>query len=222
MKILAIETSGSTFSLALADQDKLIAEVFWHSGLTHSERLIPAINWLLPQAGWKKEELEKIAVTVGPGSFTGIRVGLTCARTIAQGLNIPLVGIDTLTLIAMAIPGCGIPVHAAIDALRGEVYCRRPKKKGIEIRSVGDFCSDLKKADDIVLVAGNAALSYRKELKGALKGKVCFAPDHLNFPRASVLALKASTMAGTGYLNVHPLYIRKSWAEERPKPTAGR
>lgn len=217
MKLLAIETSGATFSIALAEDNRLVSELFWHAGLTHSERLVPAIEELLRQAGWNIEELGKIAVSTGPGSFTGIRVGLTCARTVAQALDVPLVGIDTLSLIKAAIPDCGRLVCPAIDALRGEVFVRRPGRKEIVIRSVDDFCEDLRKTRKEVLVAGNAALQYAQELRKALRTKVALADTHLNYPRAGVLALTALPMKGTSYREVQPLYVRRSYAEERQK-----
>jgi tRNA threonylcarbamoyladenosine biosynthesis protein TsaB len=215
MKILAIETSGATFSIALSENGSLVSELFWHAGLSHSERLIPAIKWLVGQAAWKQEELEKIAVSTGPGSFTGIRVGLTCARTMAQGLRVPLVGMDSLALLKAAVPAGDRLIYPAIDALRDEVYVYGAKNKSIEIHAVEKVCADLKKTGKDILLVGNAGEKYGAEIRKALKRKVVFAGDNLNFPRAGVLAIAAFQKEGTGYQLVQPLYIRRSWAEER-------
>jgi tRNA threonylcarbamoyladenosine biosynthesis protein TsaB len=217
MKILAIETSGPTFSIALAENGALVADIFWHAGFTHSERLLPTLQWLLERAGWKIEDLQKIAVSTGPGSFTGIRVGLTGARTLAQGLDIPVIGVDTLDLIAAGIPACGCRVVTAIDALRGEVYAKRPGKTAAEIIGIEDFCAILKRLKGTTMVAGTAVAVHEAYLRKALKGRICFAPPSLQYPRAGVLALLAHDKPGTKYLNVKPLYLRKSWAEERRK-----
>src|SRR5512133_919805 len=104
MRTLAIETSGSTFSLALAENGLLLAEIYRHSGLTHSECLVPLLERLLREAGWEPSSFDKVAVSTGPGSFTGIRVGLACARVLAQGLRKPLVGINSLDLLAAGVP----------------------------------------------------------------------------------------------------------------------
>jgi tRNA threonylcarbamoyladenosine biosynthesis protein TsaB len=215
MKILAIETSGPTFSLALAEKGSLVSEVFWHAGFTHSERLIPALQWILDRSSWNKIEIQKIAISIGPGSFTGIRVGLTCARTLAQGLGIPVVGIDTLEVITAGIPACGCHVVPAIDALRNEVYTRQAGKTNAEIVSIEDFCGNLRRLKGTVIVAGNAVETYGPYMKKILKSRVCFAPPQLRYPRAGVLALLANHKDGTDYAKVKPLYLRKSWAEER-------
>jgi tRNA threonylcarbamoyladenosine biosynthesis protein TsaB len=115
--------------LALAQDGKIKAEFFGEAGHTHSERLLPELEKILKKARWQLGDIDKIAVSIGPGSFTGIRIGLVCARVLAQELKVPLVGIDTLKL---------VPV---IDALRGEVYVRGAK--GIEIQPAEKYFKGL-------------------------------------------------------------------------------
>ena len=160
-RILAIETSAKTFSIALSEGSALIAEVFWHSGANHSDRLIPALDWLLKETGWTPHSITKIAVSTGPGSFTGIRVGLTGARTLAHQLKVPLVGIDALEIVRHGVLSCvpkGSTVFTAIDALRDEVFVRG--KKGIEIRPVDEVIRALKK-EKAVIIAGTITTHYR-------------------------------------------------------------
>lgn len=213
-RVLAVETSGSTFSIALAEGEKLLAEIFWHSGLSHSERLVPAVEWMLREAGWSYGDLGKVAVSTGPGSFTGIRVGLTFARTLAQARKLPLVGMTSLEVLAAGIPGTDLRVVPAIDALRDEVFVFGGNGE-VELRSVDAFCAGLKRGPSKVLIAGNAALVYGSRIRKALGKKAVLAAGKFDFPRAGVLAIAAAALKGRKYAEVKPLYIRRSWAEER-------
>lgn len=216
MKTLAIETSGATFSIAVSENGYVISEIYWHSGLTHSERLLPSINKLLEDVGWDFKALDKIAVSTGPGSFTGIRVGLTCARTISQNLKIPLVGINTLDILADSMPACGCCIYPAIDALRNELYIKG-KKNEVEIISAEIFLKKLSKEKQKILIVGNAAKVYLPLIKKILKNKAVLALDIFNYPRAGALCLLAEKYKGVQYDKVKPLYIRRSWAEENQK-----
>ncbi len=212
MKILAIETSGKTLGLALADGGNVVGEIFLEAGHTHSERILPELEKLLKKARVQLADIDKIAVSVGPGSFTGIRIGLVCARVLAQELKIPLVGVDTLTILESAVKTPGVKAVAAIDALRNEVYVRTTKS--IEIQTAEKFFEALAKRKTPAVVAGNAAIvhaEFLKNLKLTTAG-----PDHM-YPRAGTLALLAEKLKGQKYDKVLPVYVRKSWAEESRK-----
>ena len=216
MKILAIETSGTCFSVALAQTGSVIAETFWHGGLAHSEKLITHIEWLLAQAQWQPGDIEKIAVSTGPGSFTGIRVGMVCARTMSHALGLPLVGITTLEILAAGAACACAQVYPAIDALRNEAFVLS-KSGQANIVSIEQLCARLKKSARPVMVAGTAAIAYHDLLKRELSGKLVAAAPLAHLPRAGVLALVAGSRAGAHYSSVTPVYIRKSWAEEKRK-----
>jgi tRNA threonylcarbamoyladenosine biosynthesis protein TsaB len=216
MRILAIETSGATFSAALSEDGRVLSEVFWRSGLSHSETLIPAVDKLFRKHRWEPRSIDKIAVSTGPGSFTGIRVGLTFARAAAQSLGIPVTGINTLDIIAMNA-GEGEFVEPAIDALRNEVYVRKGGSGGVEIEPVGKFLKRLKNKKKTVMILGNAAISYAKEIKKSLGAKALSAEEEINYPRAGKLALMAEGRAGGKFETIKPLYVRRSWAEEKNK-----
>lgn len=212
MKILAIETSGATFSAALAEGRHLAAEIFWHAGLMHSERLLPNIRRLLDEAGWKFQDIERVAVTTGPGSFTGIRVGITCARTIAQYLRVRVFTATALDLLAAAVPKSGQVVYPVIDALRGEVYVRRAGG-GVCIRAVKDVLKALARSRKNILLVGNAVPAH---FAGVPKNRaIALAPENLWYPRAGVLAVMAAAHPGKLFSTVKPLYVRRSWAEEK-------
>jgi tRNA threonylcarbamoyladenosine biosynthesis protein TsaB len=216
MKILAIETSGVTFSAALSENGRVVSEVFWRTGLSHSESLIPAVNRLFKRNRWKLGELDKIAVSTGPGSFTGIRVGLTFARTAAQNLGIPVTAVNTLDILAENV-GCGQNAEPAIDALRNEVYVRAGGNGCVKIESLDRFLNRLKRKKNSTKILGSAAVSYAKEIKNVLGPKALFSSEEANYPRAGKLAIMAEFIGGQGYETIKPLYVRRSWAEEKNK-----
>ncbi|MEK7828599.1 MAG: tRNA (adenosine(37)-N6)-threonylcarbamoyltransferase complex dimerization subunit type 1 TsaB, partial [Deltaproteobacteria bacterium] len=104
MKILAIDTSTASGSIALLDDDQIIAELTTCTQKTHVERLLPLIKILLSSINTKIEDVDGFALTIGPGSFTGLRIGLAAIKGLAWSLNKPVVGVSTLEALAMNIP----------------------------------------------------------------------------------------------------------------------
>jgi tRNA threonylcarbamoyladenosine biosynthesis protein TsaB len=126
MKILLIDTSGATGSIALAETGAgpPVVTGATLAGRTSSERLVPAIRELAEARGIALQSLDAVAVVHGPGSFTGVRVGLSAAKGLCEGLNLPLVAISRLAVLAeMADAPAGTQVHVLLDAGRGEFYC---------------------------------------------------------------------------------------------------
>jgi tRNA threonylcarbamoyladenosine biosynthesis protein TsaB len=124
MRILLIHTAGAEGSVAVADTDatqQIVAtEVL--PGRTSSERLVPAVRRLMEEHDWKLSELAAIAVVHGPGSFTGVRVGLSAAKGLSEAASVPLIAISRLGLLAASLDVGAEPVHAVLDAGRGEFY----------------------------------------------------------------------------------------------------
>src|SRR5438874_8863714 len=119
--ILAIDTSGMTASVALY-RDQVLAETAWQSGRSHSAQLLPAIDYTLQLARADKRDLSAVAVAAGPGSYSGLRVGISTAMALALALNVDVVQVPTLDVMAWGVPGAGNgdprsarPVRAAID-----------------------------------------------------------------------------------------------------------
>ena len=212
MKILAVESSGKTLSVALNDNGKTVAEFFYDCGHIHSEMAVPLVEKILKDTGNSYESIDKFAVSAGPGSFTGIRVAMTAVKTFAQILNKQVVVIDTLTLLEKAFEIKGLKVVGAIDALRDEVYVKSRGK--VIIKSVDAFYRSLSKYKNKVLVAGNAAIAYKAKISKALGAYAVSLPESFHYPKASVLASLAQNMKGVSFDKIEPLYIRRSWAEE--------
>lgn len=120
--LLAIDTSTNQASLALATPSALVAEFTWRVGQAHGTHLFQYIDWLLARGGTTMAALDGIAVALGPGSFNGLRVGVTAAKSLAFALGIPLYGHPTLDVIAWGVAAAQGPIWALLDAGRGEVY----------------------------------------------------------------------------------------------------
>ena len=213
MKILAIETSSSTLSVAVGINGKITCEYFYNAGMIHSEVLISVIETALKNAGLTIKDIDKFAVSSGPGSFTGIRVGMTVVKTLAQSLKKKIVCFNCLDILHAALTIPAVKIIPAIDALRDELYVKT--SDGVGIVSIEDFIKKNKKNKNKIIVIGNAAIIHKKLLQQQLgKAAVCL-NENLHYPKASVLANLALNNEGIDFLKVQPLYIRKSWAEEK-------
>ncbi len=215
MKILAIESSGSSLSVAISENSNIVTEYFYNAGKIHSDVLVPLTEKIIKDAKWELNEIDKFAVSCGPGSFTGIRVAMSVIKTLAQTLNKPAVSVDGLEILKYQVNIKGTKIVPAIDALRNEVYIKQ--KNEVVIVSIETFIKKFKKYKNDIIVIGNAAFVYKKLLSKELgKNSVSLQPC-LNFPKASTLALMAENIEGVSFKNIEPLYGRKSWAEENRK-----
>jgi tRNA threonylcarbamoyladenosine biosynthesis protein TsaB len=123
VRVLGIETSTTQASVALVEGGKVIVERAHDRPKQSAERLLPLIAELLAEAGWQRADLERLGVSVGPGSFTGLRVGIACAQGLSLGLGVPLVGVTSLRAMARAVPDALPGVRCAVlDARRAEVF----------------------------------------------------------------------------------------------------
>ena len=122
MKILALETSAVSASVALCDDEALIAQSFQRTGLTHSATLMPMLEDLLKNAGYTLEQAELIAVAAGPGSFTGLRIGVAAAKGLAWAGEKPCAACSTLESMAWQVAHVDGLICAAMDARRQQVY----------------------------------------------------------------------------------------------------
>jgi len=122
MLVLGIESSTPVASVALVDQKGLVGEITLNTGLTHSEQLLPLIVDLLEQTRLSLEQVEGIAIAGGPGSFTGLRIGMATAKALAQGRGIPLISVPTLQALAYTQCCSGGLVSPVMNARRNEVY----------------------------------------------------------------------------------------------------
>ena len=162
MRALAVETSTLSGGAALLDGEWVVGEYVLDVRVTHSERLLTAIDQLLTDAGWSARDLEGLAVAVGPGSFTGLRVGLSTVKGLALALSIPVAAVPTLDAMAATLPFAALPVCPVLDARKREVYASLYRWDGLAMRREWDYLAiapdDLaRRLDEPVIVLGDGA-----------------------------------------------------------------
>ena len=224
MSILAIDTASSVSSVAVARAGKLAAEVSVEAGHTHSETLLSHIEGALAFAGVEKAALAGVAVSIGPGSFTGLRIGLATAKAIAYGLGIPLVGVSTLAALALAFPLAGIYTLALMDAQKGNAYAglyewqdgALHEVQPVHVAPLAEAIEEAASLGRPVLLVGELAQKKRARLEN-LPANVTLAPAHLAAARASHVAQLGLSRLAAGesddVMTLEPFYIRRSEAE---------
>lgn len=208
MLTLALDTANDRLAVALAGEGKATAR---SEAITrgHAERLFPLIDEVLAAAGCEIDQVARIAVNVGPGSFTGIRIAVAAARGLGLALSTPVVGIDALRLIAASLnePADG-PVLSAVDARRGEVYAALygPKGDVLEAPFAADAEAVLARLGDRAAVlagSGAAILAHQAAISGRRVPRIdaMTATDPLVLARLGSIADPATALP-------RPLYLR--------------
>lgn len=227
MKLLALDTSSIVATVALIDEGKIIGEIIINHKKNHSKRLMPLIQQLLNEVEVSIEDVDAYGVCIGPGSFTGIRIGLSTAKALAQVENKPLVGISTLEGLAFNLPYSRGIICPILDAQREQIYTGLYKWEGDQMFSimddqaiaVEDWIEELKKRSENIHLIGDAIPKFASKLKENLGERVSIAPVTARMPRASSIAnLALQKILGgeeSNYKSVIPHYIRKSQAEQK-------
>ena len=226
MSILSVDTSSQVSSVAVLSAERVAAEISMQGALMHSETLMPHIETALRMARVKKEELEGIAVSIGPGSFTGLRIGLASAKMMAYALHIPLIAVPTLEALAHHYICEGVRLAAMMDAQKGNVYVQEftwradgdaltlHEESLLAILPLAEVIVGLSGTEQPVLLFGDA---MQKKTALALPTNVRLAPIHARMPRAACVGLAALTRLARGEMDdpvtAAPLYLRRSEAE---------
>ena len=224
MLILAFETSAKAGSVALLDDTKLLGESYNNTGLTHSQTLMVMAEDLLKQCGKTVSDVTDVAVAEGPGSFTGVRIGVAAAKGFAWGGQLPCYGVSTLESMAETLGVYEGHVCACMDARRNQVYNAiflaedGKLERFSEDRAIAlsDLQTELEHIDGpIFLVGDGAALTYNT-LKDAVPSLI-LPPEHRMHQRASgvaIVAAKEMAAGASGDANaLTPNYLRLSQAE---------
>lgn len=204
MKYLTLDTTTKVTALSLAEDGKAVAEGFLHTSKTHSERLIPMLDQLLHAAAWELEDLDLIGVVRGPGSFTGIRIGIATARGLAQVLKIPQLGVLSLDALAWAGYGRVEEIVPILDARKNEWYSARYRwQDGLDGQDErkGPLClteacavnpeawlNRLKEMGGTYLFVGDAAGKAQELIRETLGSKAMVLPDYQSLPRGAYAA----------------------------------
>lgn len=199
MKILAVDSSAGAASAAVTENEKILSECFLNIGLTHSQTLMPMIEAALKNAGLTIHDIDMLAVTNGPGSFTGVRIGVAAIKGLAVGAELPCCGISTLEAMAQSFAGfTDCIICGAMDARRSQVYTalfrcengeikRLTEDEAISIEQLGERLAVFE--EPIFLVGDGAALCFKMLGKNA--DNIYLAPENIRYQRASGAAFAA-------------------------------
>ena len=225
MKLLAIDTSGPVCGVAVLVDDKLCCESMTQNKLTHSVNLMPMIDAALTSCGLMPQELDRIAVVTGPGSFTGVRLGVSTVKGLAHGAGVPCVAVDALEAMAHSV-GCFDGVICPIqDARAGQVYGAAFAGDTSHDRLLPDTPMKLEDYVQAVSGLGNQLLFlgdgmpvHRRRLKELLGDRAVMAPPQMAFLRPGAVAvLGAASLDEQDYLTLMPMYLRAPNAERNKK-----
>ncbi|MFP3869605.1 MAG: tRNA (adenosine(37)-N6)-threonylcarbamoyltransferase complex dimerization subunit type 1 TsaB [Syntrophobacteria bacterium] len=223
MKILAVETATPVGSIALADGPEPKAQYMLNVAVTHNRRLLPAIDRILADSAWSLDDIEGLAVSLGPGSFTGLRIGLSIMKGLAWATGKPLAGIPTLEALAANVPLVPYLICPVLDARKGEIFTalyRQPD--GWELERLTPYMAvKPEKLVDLIwektVLVGNGLLRYGAYLAGILGERLVQAPPHLNIVHATAVAWLAEQRLRRGMVEdvstCTPLYVRPSEAK---------
>ncbi len=233
MKLMAFETSAHTASVAVVTLDGVLGEITLNTGHTHSEKLMPAMEALLVQLDLRLRDIQGLVVASGPGSFTGIRIGVATVKGLAHGAGLPVIPVSTLEGMAWNLAGLGGVVCPIMDARRDQVYtalfdCTQglPRRTMEDCAlSIDDLATQLLGQSEPVWFVGDGIPRFREILEERMGSLARFPMKHLWYQRAASLGMAA--LAGQehietcSYQNAQPQYLRKTEAERNHEKRIG-
>lgn len=224
MIVLGIETSTPQTTVAVGTERGILGSALLSGGTSHQEVVVPTVEHILRWAGVTLQQIGGVAVGLGPGLFTGLRVGVETAKALAQALHVPIVGLPSLDVLALALQHTRRLIGAVIDGRRGEVFYAVYRSLPGGIARESDFsvgspqrlAADLEALGEDVLLCGNGAILYRQQLE-SLGSRVGFASSMFAHPHAAALVELAVSRfvreEADRLYEVVPIYLRKSDAE---------
>lgn len=219
VKILAVDSSAVTASCALVEDGRLVSYSFVNAGLTHSQTLMPLISQVMKTAQTDISKIDRLAVSNGPGSFTGVRIGVSTVKGIGFTNDIPCVGVSSL--LAAAYPFSALDGHlcAVMDARRAQVYTATFENDVKPIRltddraiSIADLTQELKQIDTTVWLCGDGAMLCYESMKDCVPN-IKLAPDLMRYQNAYGVALAAMDAEPVSADELLPVYLRLPQAE---------
>ncbi|HEY2589066.1 MAG TPA: tRNA (adenosine(37)-N6)-threonylcarbamoyltransferase complex dimerization subunit type 1 TsaB [Tepidisphaeraceae bacterium] len=222
-RALAIETSGRTGSIALVDDERVMVEDEFPHGLQHAAEMIPRIDRLCHDRGWSPQDIEELYVSAGPGSFTGLRIGITLAKTLAFATGARIVAVPSIRVLAHNAPPEANELIIVLDAKRNQIFTARllrAEQGWIEAEPahLDDLGSMLVRAGRPVHLLGDGIPHHQKFIPPGDPGIVLTPPETWR-PRAAAVASEGVRLSAAGAFTdpdrLTPIYIRKPEAEEK-------
>ncbi len=221
-RALAIETSSRVGSIALCDGGSVVAEQTFEHGLQHAAQIIPIIDSLVRAQGWSPRDLQHVYVSAGPGSFTGLRIGITLAKTLALATGVKLVAVPSVRVLVENAPAEARHVVMVLDAKRDQIFTARFERVGTEWverepAHLDSLVPMLERAPRPVHLLGEGIPFHQKFIRE--DASVILTSSELWSPRASIVARLGAALAAqqtfTDPDHLTPLYIRRPEAEEK-------
>ena len=226
MKILGIDTSTMAANVAVLEDDKLICEYTINTKKTHSQKLMPMIENMLKLSDLDIKEIDAIAICVGPGSFTGLRIGMATAKAMAHVNNIPLIGVNSLEILGANMDLCNRNICSILDAQRNQVYMNKyilkddkiTELEEISIKAIDELLEEISSSNEDWVLVGEAVYKYKEKIEEI--SNITIPSPANNITKASTLCFVArdkmlSNDQVYNCYNINPMYIRKSQAEEQ-------
>ena len=222
MRLLVIDTSGPVCGTAVLEDEKVLCEFTAQNRNTHSANLMPMTEAALAAAGKTIGEMDAVAAVTGPGSFTGVRIGVATAKGLAHGAGIPCIPVDALEALQFSAGGFDGIICPIQDARAGQVYGAAfrngERLTADEPLKLEEFLEKILPAGDRFLFLGDGVPVHQQKIREILGEKAFFAPAHLNYLRpsaAGVLAMRSGVR--TDYLNLQATYLRPPNAQKNRK-----
>ncbi len=216
MKLLGVDTTGLSMSVAVVEDDVLLGEVFVNNGKKHSQTFMPAVDQLLALVNCSMDDMDAFAVTVGPGSFTGIRIGTAAVSAMAYAVNKPIYAVNTLDALLENVKG-NANTCAIMDARRGEVYTAARHGADCIIKEsaipLTQLLHELMNYDNVMFV-GDGVTKHKEQIM-ELKPDSLLANGHFLLQRASsaCMCVASGKAIKTSHDKLRPHYLRLSQAE---------
>ena len=217
MRILGFESSAKAASVCVWEDGKLLCESFSNNGLTHSKTVLSMLEDMLKQSNISLDTIDKIAISTGPGSFTGLRIGAAVVQGLSWSKDIPCVGVSTLEAMVQNARGCDGLLCPVMDARAGQVYQASFKmENGVLTRVCEDRAitltqleKELENEEKVVLLGDGAELCFGK----LNHHNLCLTPENIRYPRAWGVCEVAKDKEGASAENLKLEYLRKPQAE---------
>lgn len=224
MKILGMDTSSMAASVSVVEDDNLICEFTVNNKKTHSQKLMPMIESMLNMSDLSIKDIDLLAVCIGPGSFTGLRIGMATVKAMAHVNNIPIIAVNSLESLANNMNLCERKICCILDAQKNQVYSAKYKfengelieLEGVNVIEFDTLLEEIVSSDEEFIVVGEAVYKYKEKLENIKNVKIPSPANNVsNAGSLCSLALSKYNKnidVHTCY-TINPMYIRKSQAE---------